>query len=177
MTLDEFARLLSVAKDSVVTLATVLAAIVGVRGFNAWRRELTGKAKYESAKRLLRSTYRVRDALASAFGFLKFSKLGPNEIWEAYESYQQRIDSCLEDFQAELLEAEVTFGESPKRNPHVLGLKLLNHELRQAMYERHGEDTSDVSEDIRALLAGKFAERLGSSVSEIERIVRPHLGR
>lgn len=50
-------------KDIVTIIALIVSAIVAVPGINAWKEQITGKAEYELAHRLLRSVYQVRDAI------------------------------------------------------------------------------------------------------------------
>jgi hypothetical protein len=50
-------------KDLATIFAAVAAGIIAIMGYNAWKKQLRGKAEYELARRLLRNVYRVRDAI------------------------------------------------------------------------------------------------------------------
>ncbi|OQY20711.1 MAG: hypothetical protein B6I35_10155, partial [Anaerolineaceae bacterium 4572_32.2] len=54
---------ITLAKDVVTILAALVAATVAIMGLRTWRKQLRGKTEYELARRLLRSVYRVRDAI------------------------------------------------------------------------------------------------------------------
>jgi hypothetical protein len=60
-TIQEYITLI---KDIVTILATITAAIVAIKGFETWKKQLNWKTQYEIAQRLLRATYKLRDALA-----------------------------------------------------------------------------------------------------------------
>ncbi len=61
----EWARVLPVVKDFVVTLAAVGGFVIALLGLNAWRRKLVGEVRWDLARRLLRGVYAVRDAIHS----------------------------------------------------------------------------------------------------------------
>ena len=55
-----------IALAAAVGIAAGVGIYVGVMGLNAWRRELSGKAEWELARRALRQVYEVRDTLRQA---------------------------------------------------------------------------------------------------------------
>lgn len=55
-------QLVALAKDIVLMLAAVVGAYVALRGLSTWNRQLKGGAEYELTRRLLKCTYRLRDA-------------------------------------------------------------------------------------------------------------------
>jgi hypothetical protein len=56
---------LSFIKDLITIISLVIAAAVAIKGLRTWRNQLKGTAEYDLAKRLLKATYRLRDALQS----------------------------------------------------------------------------------------------------------------
>lgn len=50
-------------KEVVVAVAAAAAAVAAWWGVSTWRRQLKGKAEYDVALKVLRATYRVRDAI------------------------------------------------------------------------------------------------------------------
>jgi hypothetical protein len=55
---------LPIVKDTVTILATAIAALVAISGYRTWKKQLHWKTQYDLAQRLLRATYKVRDAIA-----------------------------------------------------------------------------------------------------------------
>lgn len=62
MTIAQLGEWISAAKDVLVGLPAVSAAVFAYLGLSAWRKELKGKAEYHLAKEVLKSVYRVREA-------------------------------------------------------------------------------------------------------------------
>jgi hypothetical protein len=56
---------LSFIKDIVTIISLSIAGCVAIKGLQTWRHQLKGTVNYELAKRLLKATYRLRDALQS----------------------------------------------------------------------------------------------------------------
>jgi len=53
----------TLAKDTITIIATLTATTIAIMGLRTWRKQLRGKTEYELARRLLRSVYKVRDAI------------------------------------------------------------------------------------------------------------------
>jgi hypothetical protein len=51
----------SVLKDILASIATIIAAIVALRGINTWRNELIGKSQYAVAKKVSSLALQFRD--------------------------------------------------------------------------------------------------------------------
>jgi hypothetical protein len=50
-------------KDVVVAIAAFVGMIVALTGLNTWNRQLKGEVEYELTRRLLKCTYRLREAI------------------------------------------------------------------------------------------------------------------
>lgn len=59
MTLDEFVR---IAAPTLQALSIAVTAVFAIIGLNAWRRQLVGKRRIETAEETLLAAYKVRDA-------------------------------------------------------------------------------------------------------------------
>lgn len=62
MEISELSPWIAAAKDSLLGLSAVTAAIFAYLGLSAWKKELKGKAEYQLAKDVLKSVYKVREA-------------------------------------------------------------------------------------------------------------------
>jgi hypothetical protein len=137
-------QIIAIVKDVVVAAAAVVGAAVAVRGLNTWNRQLKGGAEYELARRILKVTYRLRDAIKGVRHPVMWAeempmpaeaeaaKMSRDDISfygssRAYQSRWQKVADVRTELQTELLEAEVLWGsELGKR---FQALYKLEHEL------------------------------------------------
>ena len=61
--MNHLAQLIAIAKDVLTGVAAIVAAGVAVAGLETWKRQLRGNTEYELPRRLLRSAYRLREAI------------------------------------------------------------------------------------------------------------------
>ena len=124
---------LSAVKDIITIMSLILAGFVAIKGLQTWRQQLKGTANYELAKRLLKATYRLRDAIQSVRSPLmmageishamKESQLdivpSSEEFYTASTAavYQMRWKPVVEAYQAlelEAIEAEAIWGSEAR---------------------------------------------------------------
>src|SRR5215208_5033439 len=117
-------------KDILTVLATAIAGVVAVKGFQTWKKELHWKTEYELAQRLARATYKVRDAIARFRNPLPIgtevqkimdaslenrsayeSKLYASAVEDVYRKQWKAIQESLLDLDAVSLEAEAIWGD------------------------------------------------------------------
>lgn len=156
-------QVFATVKDVILATAAIVGAVVAVRGLNTWNRQLRGGVEYELARRVLRLTYRLRDALKAvrhpAIWAAEMPKpaesqaatMSRGEISHygtaiAYQARWQKVAEVRSDLQAELLEAEVLWG-SELRN-RFDALNQLEHELFVAV-RRHLEMVDPQAPDAR----------------------------
>ena len=112
----------SIGKDVVVPAAAGFTAFVAWRGLSKWRSETKGRARFETARDLIRSTYDLRDDLAEA----RVPMITVGEYPDDYDSstaqgrgdglahvYQnrwKRVQTAWDSFRDKAAEAEVLFG-------------------------------------------------------------------
>lgn len=118
---------LGIVKDVILASAAVVGAYVALRGLNTWNRQLKGGVEYDLTRRLLRTTYRLREAIKSVRNPIMWSAEMPTPSEEERKgmsreaihhygqgrAYQLRWDKVAEirnDLQTELLEGEVLWG-------------------------------------------------------------------
>jgi len=141
-------QIASAAKDIVLGVAAAVGAVVAVRGLSTWNRQLKGGAEYELARRLLKITYRLRDAIKSVRHPVMWAAEMPappeGEIEKmsreersyygssrAYQARWQKVAEVRTDLQTELLEAEVLWGSDLGKRFEALN--NLEHELLVAV--------------------------------------------
>lgn len=87
---------LSFLRDLVTIASLGVAAVVAINGLQTWRRQLKGTADYELAKRLLKATYRLRDALQS----VRTPFMSSGEVAQAMKEAQLDIKPSDEGYHA-----------------------------------------------------------------------------
>jgi hypothetical protein len=122
---------IGVAKDVILAIAGFFGMIVAWRGLRTWNRQLKGGVEYELTRRLLRCTYRLREAIKD----LRHPMITPSEmdvpdsgkqlsipekryfgIYHAYQTRWEKVTGARDDLQTELLEAEVVWGKAIYEN-------------------------------------------------------------
>ena len=118
----------TVAKDIVLIIAAVIGSYVALRGLNTWNRQLKGGVEYELTRRLLKLTYRLREAIKGVRNPIMWGGETPTpdteeakdmspdrrRFYDISNAYQKRWDKVTEvqaDLQTELLEAEALWGQ------------------------------------------------------------------
>ena len=117
----------SIAKDTVIITAGVVGAYVALRGLSTWNRQLKGGIEYDLTRRILKCTYRLREAIKGVRKPVMWanempvppevdaSKMSKDQLrhYGLANSYQKRWDKVTEvrtDLQTEMLEAEAIWG-------------------------------------------------------------------
>lgn len=111
------AELTSAAADLVTAIATLGAVVVAGVGLRTWRKELKGRADFETARQLARDTYALREALGTFRAPLYSSAEFPDGDIDSAEGYasmfQNRwrpLGAALATFESTSLEAEALWG-------------------------------------------------------------------
>jgi hypothetical protein len=127
MNIDCVAQNIAITKDTVLTIAAVVAAYVALKGLSTWNRQLKGGVEYELTRRILKCAYRLREAIKGVRNPVMWGNEMPTpteseaanmsnpEIrhYGIAKAYQKRWDKVTEvrtDLQTEMLEAEAIWG-------------------------------------------------------------------
>lgn len=164
-------------KDGATGTAALVAAYVGLKGLDTWKRQLRGTSDYELARRLLKLTYQARDKIQRIRAPMKFgaeferalqeqdidleegeepSKLQKTEAW--YQMHWDELNEILSDLNVAQLEAEVLWGEhipdvfSPMNE--VIGeLRVaIGKQLRFIEGGPHVDPTAEQRQEVRDIL-------------------------
>ena len=197
----DLAQSIAVAKDLLTGVAATVAAGVAVVGLETWKRQLRGNANYELSRRLLRSAYKLREAIRSA----RAAILTTGEMAAAIKAagldassarviddqgealaFQARWDKVVAaqiEFAAEVLEAEALWGPLIRERSEALG--KCTEELRYALQQWVGRTKRQIDLDrqerIMATIyegyddSDEFSNRLKKTFESLEDIIRPHL--
>lgn len=141
----EVADLVAIVKDIVVGSAALFGAWVAWRGLGTWNRQLKGSVEYELTRRLLRATYRWREAIKAVRRPMVWAEEMPAPSDEeskamsaadiqhygyakAYQLRWAKVIEARDELQTELLEAEVLWGKP------AIDLYRAAFELQQELY-------------------------------------------
>jgi hypothetical protein len=188
-------------RDLLLTIPAWTGATVAVLGLGAWRRQLHGKERYDLARRLLRATYRYRDALQEARSSITFALPQPDIPQLALQSrrdqaaaiWQSRFDplnAARRELEAELLESEVLWGSDHRA--HYMALLDVDSQLYAAVLEQLDSLEPEPDESIvapervtvrRATMYARsdrsdaLSQSTIAAVTAVEAVLRPYLRR
>lgn len=193
----------SIISDIAVAIAACITSIVAIVGLNSWRKELKGRAGFETARTLARCTYNVRDALASARRPLIEGREFPPDFWsdphhdtpgkkkaDAYAHvFRGRwapLIAAVQEFDSAALEAEALWGKQLREATDNLRRCVNNLAIaRDEHLENIGgledldkEYTRKIRQEVFSLgKDNELSQQIGSAIESIEKLVRPHLAR
>ena len=124
-------EILSVLKDLVLIIASLVGICVAIRGLNTWRRQLDGQADYDLSRRVLVSLFKLRDRIQNVRNPMMMAYEMPqppedertrmsNEqirfygTRSAYESRWNSVDEVRLALYPDLLESEAIWGTELK---------------------------------------------------------------
>lgn len=85
--IDEFQSYLSFIKDVVTIISLSVGGAVAITGLRTWKKQLQGTSKYELARRTLKATYQLKDAIND----LRYSGIYNYEIEEAIKKFDPKL--------------------------------------------------------------------------------------
>lgn len=199
-------EILSMVKDVVLACAGAITATVAILGLKNWSRELRGKAEFDVARALIRSTYRLRDEIQSSRSpFVSghefpedYGSPGPKtsqqeaEAWaHVYNNRWRPVREALLDFESHVLEAEALWGREVREKADDLRQCARNLQVAmEAVIDdkvHHGENFSSdkqFGKEMRSTVSASrhdknntLTQKIGDAITAIEAIARPHLKR
>jgi len=178
--------------DYITAFSAMGAVIVAIYGFNEWKRQLKGKTDYETARRYLKSALKLRDAMKYVRNpFIPIAEMekafkengiedgnyGSNEKTNraVYSVRWKKVTEAATDLEAELLEAEVSWGRDAIKAQD--DLDSLVRELRVIVTlflngtPREGEEhlIYDTGEN------DPFSKKINTAIEKIENYLKPYL--
>ena len=193
----------------VTTAAAAIGAWVAFTGLQTWRAQLIGKTEYDLARRLLRGVLEVREQIAAVRGpFMSAGEMTaalkeagvsePNFLNDtelrkathlAYDRRWRRVSKAVSDLQADVLEAEVIWGEGICAAHKALlacvtelysTLTLyLRAEGNESLQRRQGDKLESYFEIVYQTsndpAKDPFSAKVSAAVRAFEQFLRPHL--
>ena len=202
-----WSEVITAVKDVLLGLAAATTAVVAVLGLRKWRQELEGKAHFEVARNLIRSTYRLRDEIRncrnpfySSYEFPEGYKgdLGTQHsteektrVWmHIYKNRWAPVWTALQEFDSHTLEAEALWGPAVRAKTDALRkcVRELNAAIDAVIRDKAsgGEDFKDreYGKEMRSIVAASaddennsLNQKMGQAINGIEEELRTHLRR
>jgi hypothetical protein len=195
----------TVIKDISVAGAAGVTAYVAWHGLERWRAELAGKASFETARALIRATYKLRDEIhycrspfisASEFPEGYRGALGRADAQQegdafvhVYSNRWEPVGEAIQQFDAATLEAEALWGRDVKEKAQEFRhlARRLQVSIESFIRNKYsgGENFKDrefgerVNADINEsrMESDTLSPLIDSAVEALEVVLRPHLSR
>jgi hypothetical protein len=110
---DKIPIFLSVIKDLSMIVFGATGTIVAIVGLTTWKKELKIKTEYNIARKILLSSYKVRDALRNVRNpFLMLDKNDPGSKRNVYSKRFMEVDKASSELNVDILESEIHWGKT-----------------------------------------------------------------
>ena len=195
----EWIEYVGIFRDIAVGLSAIFVAVTAWRGVSSWKKELKGKAEYETARCLLRSTHKLRDELKDG----RIPAIFPSEYPEGqienssiYEDtrnflyvYQNRwkpIHKAIKELRTQRSEAGVLWGCDIRLKVDELvdcawSYRVAFDQIAKLQGEWEPGDAYklELERDLRDEKPDEnpLSKRIDATVKEIEDFVKPYLSR
>ena len=192
------AEITSAVADLVTAVATLGAVGVAGFGLQAWKKELKGRAEFDTARVLAKDTYALREALSSyrvpGYSAAEFpgGDMDSADGWAAmFRDRFRPLGEALAKFDSSALEAEALWGPSSRERASrlrrcVIAVFIATESFVEDKRTR-GENFKSAPEfgqRTRAEVAGTrdsdtnaMSAEIRAAVKEIEDFLKPHLAR
>lgn len=156
-----------IGQNITLSIAAMVTAYFGARGLSAWRRELSGRAKFKAARKILKTLYEARDAAEMFLGSLGASWIDFKEQCRCWSTLKDKIRGL----QTLSLELEINFG-TPMHGK-ILPLLQLVAASDQMMLESGGEGIS--RDRLQTYLRPSLDSLIAETVENIESMLSKHI--
>ncbi len=182
----------NIVANSITSVSAVIVAVVAIFGLVGWRRQMMGKTSYEIARRYLKASLKLRDAVkfvrnpfiplsemqsALEVNGFKAEEYSDNQKMNraVYSTRWNKIREAWTNLEAELLEAEVSWGSEARKAQ--VNMDSLVKELYSALNIYLDGRATDGTDSIIYNIGDKdeFSKKIDAAIKEIEIFLRPHL--
>jgi hypothetical protein len=177
--------LITTIKDIITILATIIATTVAVVGLSTWRKQLKGKTEYESAQKLLITTYKTREAVSRAKSFFKVAIKLSHEIEKElkqkspkskqtnlslcsyfpeayYQEVMTEVQSTLTNLDLIELESEVLWGKEIQLLISLLGVNIKSFYIDLQDYRQVYFDQTTEHAELNATIVEQLEKKYRS---------------
>lgn len=184
-------------KDIITILGTICVVVIGFLGLNTWHRQLHGTSRYETAKKLLLTSYQVKSCIETVRNpiifYAKKSYAIESKDMAEKKAYSERLDNLTDKYN-ELktirLEAEVIWGKPAIECTYELAdlVQELSVEIGQYFWLKgtlavKGAKVDNNPERVaknekivfRSSTDDEFSKRINNAISKIEQFYKKKL--
>jgi hypothetical protein len=157
-----------IGQNVAVAFAAIVTVYLGAKGLTAWRHELTGRAKFEAARNILKALYEARDAAYRLLGALR------PVPWANYKDQHQCsviFSEKLRALQSLSMDMEINFGV--RMYDKILPLLSLGAACDQMMLETGGDIKT--LEQLQRYLKPSLKSHITETVENIESVLTEHI--
>jgi len=197
-------EIFSIVKDIIIGGAAATTALVAYKGLERWQKELRGRANFETARELVRSTYNLRDKLEVARspyipgqefpeGYNPMSDNSPEIEGGAYAHIYGRrwepVSDAVQAFDTSVLEAESLWGAEIRSKADALRdcVRELQVAIDSIIEDKYsgGENFKDreFARKTRSKVSGvkkdknQLSQQINLAIENIENKIGPYLDR
>jgi len=200
----DLSQIIAAGRDVLVASAAVASAVAAIRGLNKWQQELRGKADFEVARALIRSTYKLRNELANFRSMVIWAHEFPpeyhankapsasdeaNAFAHVYDNRWKPVMQALQEFDAQMFEAEALWGGTAREKAERVRqcVRRLSAGVSATIADKAsgGQDFGsdrDFAKKIRADISAisdddtnDLSREIRLAVEGLEGFVRPHM--
>lgn len=182
----------------ITAIATCGAAGVAAVGLHTWKRELKGRAEFDTARSLARCVYALREALSayrvpfySKHEFLNGDMESADGFAHMFQNRWAPVNDALVAFGSAVLEAEALWGSDARERTNRLEACVTRVFVATEAFiankrsaGRDFEAAPDFGRQIRADVAGalsndqnELSQEIKAAIVAIEAMLKPHLTR
>ena len=189
-------------KDIIISIAAATTAIVAYKGLAKWQKELKGKANFETARLLIRATYKLRDEMRFCRSpFIPSSefpkdynplKKGTAEdkgkvYADIYGKRWEHVVKAIQEFDVHTLEAEALWGTEIREKTNQLRQctrnlsssiqAFIENEYSDGEYFKDKTFRNEIKNDIYLMKEDEnpLSIKISTAIKTIENVIRPHL--
>lgn len=190
---------LSLLKDLLISISVGVGTIIAIIGLGTWKKQIGAEVEYEAARKLLRSTYKLRDSITwvrnpfiTAGEMTNESDSKEREtdqhkkgIETAYKNRWQKVTEAHTETATNLLEVEVLWGRAIRDEYDKLTKLVTKLYSTIYLYLAHLDEPearlfNDEHQKILYSSGDKnddFMKGLENQIKAIETLLKPHLNR
>lgn len=193
--INQFIEFISQNSDTITSLSAIIISGLAIYGVREWKRQIKGKTEYEIARRLLRSSLKLRDAIkyvrnpfipveemksaVKEQGFNEKEYEDNNKMNLAVYSVRwKKVQEAWTNLEVDLLEAEVSWGDEPVKISRPLTTSARKLFSAIQLYLR---DKARITEDKIIYNQGSeeepddFTIEVNRSIEDIRKFLKHHL--
>jgi len=194
--MEELLNFLNNNSEAIMAFSAVIVAGLAIYGIREWKRQIKGKTNYEIARRYLRASLSLRNAILYVRNpFIPVSEMqtalkehgfGSDEYTDTiktntavYSRRWKKVQDTWTDLEAEIIDAEVSWGAdavNASKSLIILTKKLFA--VLQMYIDGHREKA--IKDELiynqgSAENPDEFSKGIASAIDEIKEFLKPHL--